>query len=588
MTHPSKHLMTQERFLTMLKNTNPICLANHRTHISLEQAETLNGSIELHFIPNSGGTKIIDIHTYNAYFIDLDCGKDGYGNYYNLSFVSEYKEKMERKLKKFQPSPSAIVETRNGLQVYWFISNQPTEYQWRKVEDYLIKTFNADPHVKNPSNQMRLPCSLWVKDKNNPFYCQILKLEPLYYSYFDFSNHFPAEQNIDIPKPKKKLSIDSNTDNIKKTKIGEKLYFDNYQDIFNYIVKEVDLFDYLRDFYDLRANNRDNFNCIFHEDKHPSASVFQADGGTWLYSCRSSYCEFKIGNIIQVVQELSKLSRHDAIEKICFDLNIEYKENEEFKALLMDNIRTLNDDIKYSHKDLYSVSYRYINTLLQLHYEALNTLKYADSKGFLFSVSTGHLAKCLGRSDRKTTTEDISLFALLELLTKVDINDPNVPPDYKKMIRKFQGDRDHYINVYALPIYDLKQLRHSDDIAKIIKEKNLRKSNFTYDAVYNAFGREVANKVFPQVKGKKIHEPDEFMISKIEYLLDRDGYFSAKSLKQLYFSNNWKFNEVIYTHQLPLITERLNLERICANKLLKEKYNISGKGYPYIYIKKGD
>ncbi len=560
--------MTQEKFLTMLKNTNPICFADNRTVISLEQAESLNGSIELHFIPNTGGTKIIDIHTYNAYFIDLDCGRDAYGNYYNDDTVGEYKKNKLKELKMFRPSPSAIVETRNGLQVYWFISRQPTEYQWRKVEDYLIKTFDADSQVKSPANQMRLPCSIWVKDKDNPFYCQIQKLEPLYYSYIDFSQHFSEQKSINKSKSRKCTSLD------------------NYRDIFNYLLKEVDLFDYLRDFYGLEAENRDSFNCIFHDDKHPSASVFKADGGTWLYSCRSSNCEFKIGSIIQVVQELSGLSRHSAIDKICSDLNIEYKENEEFKALLMDNIQVLHDDIKYSHKDLYSVSYRYINTLLQLHYEAINTLKYAESKGFLFSVSTGHLAKCLGRTGRKTTTEDISLFALLELLNKVDLDDPNIPPDYKKMIRKFQGDKPNHVNVYALPIYDLKQLRHSDDIAKTIKEKNIKKSNFTYDTVYNAFGKETADKVFPQVKGKMIHGADEFMISKIEYLLDRDGYFSAKSLKQLYFSNNWKFNEMIYTHQLPLITERLNLERICANKLLKEKYNISGKGYPYIYIKK--
>ncbi len=316
--------------------------------------------------------------------------------------------------------------------------------------------------------------------------------------------------------------------------------------------------------------------------------MFKADGGTWLYSCRSTSCQFKIGNIIQVVQWKDNLPRHKAIEKICSDLGIIYKENEEYRNLLIDNIRVINDDIKHSHQDLYSVSYRYLQTLRYLHYAALDTLQYADANGFLFSISTGHLANQLYRSDRKTTTEDISYFAMLDLIRKIDINNPNISSEYRKMIKAFQGDKLRHINVYSLPIYDLQQLRHSDDIAKIVKEKNIRKTDFTYDTVYNAFGQEVADSVFPQVKGKRTHEPDEFLISQIEHLLSTDKYFTVNTLKEFYKENNLKFNETIFVHQLPLIMDRLNLKRLQSNTEIKNKYGIEGKGFPILYVKKGE
>lgn len=558
---------TLKEFLRLLHNKEPICFINNKEIITFSEINKYNGKDELHYIPNTGGTKDEDIKQFNTYFIDLDCGRDKKGKYFDLDTVSEYKKKKLKELQRFQPSPSAIIQTRNGLQAYWFIKDTPTLSQWKCIENYLVEKFDADKQVKSPSNQMRLPCSFWVKDKNDSFYCDILKLEHLYYTVLDFQHHI--EEN----------SIKRKTD----AKI-----FTNYKDVFHYLTKEVDLFEYLKEFYNLSADNPNSFCCICHDDKHPSASVFKADGGTWLYSCRSASCKFKIGNIIQVVQEKNEIPRHKAIAKICSDLGIIYKENEEYRNLLMDNIHVINDDIRHSHQDLYSVSYRYLQTLRYLHYAALDTLQYADANGFLFSISTGHLAKQLYRSDRKTTTEDISYFTMLDLIRKIDINNPNISPEYRKKIKAFQGDKLRHINVYSLPIYDLQQLRHSDDIAKIVKEKNIRKTDFTYDTVYNAFGQEIADSVFPQVKGKRTHEPDEFLISNIEHLLDIKGYFTLKTLKEHYNENRWKFSETIFVHQLPLIMERLNLKRLQTNNAIKKQYGIDGKGFPTLYVKKGE
>ena len=74
--------------------------------------------MELHFKPNSGGSKDKDITRFNAYFIDLDCEKDEKGNCLDLDTITAYKKKMMKKLSSFTPSCSAIVETYTPILPY--------------------------------------------------------------------------------------------------------------------------------------------------------------------------------------------------------------------------------------------------------------------------------------------------------------------------------------------------------------------------------------------------------------------------------------------------------------------------------------
>ena len=80
----------------------------------------------------------------------------------------------------------------------------------------------------------------------------------------------------------------------------------------------------------------------------------------------------------------------------------------------------------------------------------------------------------------------------------------------------------------------------------------------------------------------------EFLILNISRLLEIDGYFTLKTLKRFYKDNLWKFNETVFCHQIPMIMERLGLERLSTNNKIKEQYGITDKGYPRIFVKKGD
>ena len=135
------------------------------------------------------------------------------------------------------------------------------------------------------------------------------------------------------------------------------------------------------------------------------------------------------------------------------------------------------------------------------------------------------------KNDKKNTGADISLFCLLKLIDKIDLDDDTVSECYKQYIKRFQGDRDKYVNVYSIPQYNYDKLSGCNEMAKQVKEKNLRKKHFTYESVANAFGTDTADKVFPQVKGKRVRDIDEYLLYAIEILLEKYGYYVMQTVE---------------------------------------------------------
>ena len=121
-----------------------------------------------------------------------------------------------------------------------------------------------------------------------------------------------------------------------------------------------------------------------------------------------------------------------------------------------------------------------------------------------------------------------------------------------------------------------------------LKEKALRKTHFSYEAVANAFDKQTADRVFPQIKGKSVKSIDNFLLQTINILLEKDGYFTLNTVKNFYIDNGVFFKEKMYIRQLPAIIQKLQLEKVKASKKIKEEYKILSVGYPYIFIKKGE
>ena len=577
--------MKYNNFLELLGNPEPICFVDNHAKISVSDIPKYIDNHDIYFIPNIGGTKTDDIREFKTFFVDLDAGRDTDGNYLPGKMIKQFKAKQWEKINNFSIPPNAVIGTRNGLHLYWFIKETISKDLWQSIENALINHFNGDKRVCTPAHQMRMPDTYWRKDPMHPYYCRLLKYDDVYINIASYCKEF----NISAcSASKNKMKFQYAKQKAPKNKSISPRVFTNYKQVFDYLTKEVSMFDYLHRHYGIDGTNPRSFKCIIHDDKHPSASIFKVDSGVELYCCNASNCGFK-GNIIQIVSYLEKCPRSEAILKICKDINVEYKVDKRLESILRDNINTIKDDIKYSHTDLYSAIYRYTPTLRELHDIAIDSLEYSHSEGkFLFTSSIQYIAQRLGRHDKKNTTADIGFLCLLKLIEKVDLDagSNEVPKEYEKYVRNFQGDKNNYITVFSIPSYTYTVLTECQDVAKQVKEKGLRKTHFSYETVANAFDKETADRVFPQIKGKAVKNIDAFLLQTLNILIDRDGYFTLNTVKCFYSDNGVVFREKTYIRQLPAIVKRLQLKKIKATKKIKEEYTILSAGYPYIFIKK--
>lgn len=564
---------------------------------------------DLFFIPNSGGREAAEITKFNTFFVDIDCGRDKNDQYYDGKIVKEFKKSIMEKMDTVKFQPNAIIETRNGFHFYFFIKEKISSELWKKITKALIKYFSSDKKVCSPANQMRIPGTWWKKPGYAPFLCKIIHFDDHVVTSVDsFCNFFGIlESNpVEIASAENKRRYNYNRGFVRKEGVVPKdtgypkKIFHSYRDAFDYIAKEVDFFEYLKKFYNLQGDSSRSFHCIFHDDERPSASIFKSDSGINLYCCHSGNCNFKTGNIIQVVQELEnrskkeenlkKCTRSEAMKKVCRDLNVEYEEDLNMIRFIIDNLNTINDDIAYSHRELYGAISRYLPTLKILHETALRNAIYSSCQDeYLFSASVNYIAEKLGRRDKKNTGADISLLCLLKMIEKVDLEDEKIPEEYKAYIKRYQqkDERQRHINVYSLPAYTHDKLNECNEMAKAVKQKNLRKRHFTYESVANAFDKETADRVFPQVKNKPVKEVDEYLLQSIQHLLDNHEYFTQKTVKAYYVDNDRYFDEMKYVKQLPAIMQKLDLEKVKATKEMKDKYNILSAGYPNLFVKQG-
>lgn len=115
----------------------------------------------------------------NAFFVDVDFPKeqDPRGGIE----IGRFKNETKQLLADGPLPPSAVVETKNGLHVYWILKNpvhvskldaekkKLLQKEYGEIEEALIKRFAGDPQAKDLSRILRVPETLHQKDPGSPF-----------------------------------------------------------------------------------------------------------------------------------------------------------------------------------------------------------------------------------------------------------------------------------------------------------------------------------------------------------------------------------------------------------------------------------
>lgn len=169
------------------------------------------------------------------------------------------------------------------------------------IENAIVKYFGGDENARSPANQMRIPNTYWCKEGYPKFFCKIVELNDVYTYIASYRQMLTwiKKQNPESKKESQKSGASGNK--TKKQSKRKKTEFFSCQEMYDYIIKDIDMFAYLQKHYNLKDGSSSGFCCILHKDENPSASIFTTDNGIQLYCCHSDSCAFDKGNLIQLI-----------------------------------------------------------------------------------------------------------------------------------------------------------------------------------------------------------------------------------------------------------------------------------------------
>ena len=161
---------------TLCYNNNPKKKLSGMNHVTLHGgglATVLENNVkhncDAYFYVN-GVRKKEDVQTVRACYIDLDAGRDLNGHYHTPKVVMQHKAKFMQQINSFSVKPTWILDTRNGYQVYWVLSDNDhkigltkNKKYWNGIQKKLANYFNADIRAMKINQIFRAPFTWWRK-----------------------------------------------------------------------------------------------------------------------------------------------------------------------------------------------------------------------------------------------------------------------------------------------------------------------------------------------------------------------------------------------------------------------------------------
>jgi hypothetical protein len=392
------------------------------------------------------------------------------------------------------------------------------------------------------------------------------------------------------------------------------MVFNNNQEFCDYIFKEINLGELLE------FNYPKNIRCIFHDDNNNSAGIIKQPDGTWIYKCHSASCGVTY-NLLGVIEVLGKFrSRPKAYKFIREIFNLEMAETEwqkEQKEIIEQNLRVLDTgelekECPQAYKNIKS-NLKYLRKLLYIAMDNVTTEKMTDNEdNVLFFASTRFICNSMGikEGNIKEISKKNTLFAYHNLLNKVDNSE--VPEDLLKRSQAIsinspddKNKKYRHVNYYSIPSYNNMLFPEIEQQGQAWKDNNYTIKGLSREMFFRKEGQEIADWLYPQYK-QVFDKQQETIVDRtttyrsdkrtnriieiIMWYLDQQNYCIEKEIiDNLVFDEDIRIGKSEAERQLkkslPEILDAYGLQRIRANKHIKEKLGVVSDGYPFLIVK---
>lgn len=339
--------------------------------------------------------------------------------------------------------------------------------------------------------------------------------------------------------------------------------------------------------------SKGSFYDIFHDEKSPSASIFQSHekNGHWLYKCHSSDHEF-IGNIFEVLKRLNAFSTFAEARLYLVELfQIEIITNAVEDELIgrLHQYKALFDSEKAIKR--YPYIFKVLNrcklmediqVVLNLAIEQVGN--YEGRALFFPSIKT--LSKLFNKG-KSVAGRQMNLLVLFKLVNKVPQKD--LPKVLFSQQKKHQVSKKYtYMSsTYEIPRYSEMLFKGIEKMCRLWIENGCTTKTLSYEGIHRTFGKKEADRIFLQYDEKRNNELSSEITTRIQGTAMRfiqwKGWTTEKEILdeiKLYFKGQKEFKKVQFKRCISEMIEMYDLELIPTNKQIKQVMNITENDMP--------
>jgi len=348
---------------------------------------------------------------------------------------------------------------------------------------------------------------------------------------------------------------------------------------------------------------KQKFNCLFHDDKDPSANVFKTKEGKVRYHCFG--CE-KTLDTVEFIKELNKWSYRKVYEflgeVIGVELESEWRLNKK-KHLLNEGRYIMGDLFKKHYPQVYSYldrsnAFPVLETLI--HFILEHGINMGNDKLCIF-LPLSRLRGLMKDKGYKTGIGRTQLHKKIKILCHLGfldtLADKEIPEEFLKEATGYQkakGNK-YRASFYGIPEWGHHLYQEATEQIEDDKKKHFRKSTgISREKMIRTFGKEEADKHFVQDRDKGRYKGVErfyalFEEKAVEYLTTH-GFVYEKDvlneIKEYKEKTKLRYAETV----APTFYKLFGLENVRVNKKTRKQHRIPENipSNSIVWVKKGE